>query len=131
MRRALDDKNYEIIKSIGKGAFGEVVLARNSTRLSMSESTDVLYAVKIISKSHVKKKPFLQKYIDQEIDIMKKLNHPNIVRYEYEFTSKPLPTQRPTSSSSSWSTASRATSSPTSPNFQARSSPSSTLAKLS
>jgi serine/threonine protein kinase len=81
MRRALDDKNYEIIKSIGKGAFGEVVLARNSTRLSMSESTDVLYAVKIISKSHVKKKPFLQKYIDQEIEIMKKLNHPNIVRY--------------------------------------------------
>lgn len=31
MRRALEDKNYEIIKSIGKGAFGEVVLARNST----------------------------------------------------------------------------------------------------
>jgi serine/threonine protein kinase len=32
MRKALDDKNYEIIKSIGKGAFGEVMLARNSTR---------------------------------------------------------------------------------------------------
>ena len=48
-----------------------------------SESTDVLYAVKIISKLHIKKKPFLQKYIDQEIDIMKKLDHPNIVRYEY------------------------------------------------
>jgi serine/threonine protein kinase len=30
MRRALEEKNYEIIKSIGKGAFGEVVLARNS-----------------------------------------------------------------------------------------------------
>jgi serine/threonine protein kinase len=127
MRRALDDKNYEIIKSIGKGAFGEVVLARNSTRLSMSESTDVLYAVKIISKSHVKKKPFLQKYIDQEIEIMKKLNHPNIVRYEYEFTSNPSLTQLPTSSLSSWSTVSRATSLPTRPNYLARSSLSSTL----
>lgn len=29
MRQALELKNYEIIKSIGKGAFGEVVLARN------------------------------------------------------------------------------------------------------
>lgn len=31
MRKALEEKNYEIIKSIGKGAFGEVMLARQST----------------------------------------------------------------------------------------------------
>ena len=31
MRLALESKNYEVVKSIGKGAFGEVVLARNST----------------------------------------------------------------------------------------------------
>ena len=31
MRHALESRNYEIIKSIGKGAFGEVVLARHST----------------------------------------------------------------------------------------------------
>jgi hypothetical protein len=30
MRKALEEKNYEIIKSIGKGAFGEVVVARKS-----------------------------------------------------------------------------------------------------
>lgn len=52
-------------------------------------------AVKIISKVHIKKKPFLQKYIDQEIDILKKLNHPNIVRYEYEFSSTFLLIQLP------------------------------------
>jgi serine/threonine protein kinase len=65
MRKALEDKNYEIIKSIGKGAFGEVMLARNSMNSTYLESTDMLYAVKIISKMHIKKKPFLQKYIDQ------------------------------------------------------------------
>lgn len=74
-----------------------------------TESTDVLYAVKIISKLHIKKKPFLQKYIDQEIDIMKKLDHPNIVRYEQEFTSTSKSTQHLTSLSLSWSTASKAT----------------------
>jgi hypothetical protein len=30
MRQALESKSYEVVKSIGKGAFGEVVLARNS-----------------------------------------------------------------------------------------------------
>jgi serine/threonine protein kinase len=65
MRKALDEKNYEIIKSIGKGAFGEVMMARNSTNQIILESTDAMYAVKIISKTHIKKKPFLQKYIDQ------------------------------------------------------------------
>lgn len=58
------------------------MLARNSNNRFELESTDVYYAVKIISKMHIKKKPFLQKYIDQEIEIMQKLNHPNIVRYE-------------------------------------------------
>lgn len=65
MRQALEGKNYEIIKSIGKGAFGEVVLARHRNYLINPGSTDVYYAVKIISKMHIKKKPFLQKYIDQ------------------------------------------------------------------
>jgi len=31
MRKVLEDHNYEVMKSIGKGAFGEVVLAKNST----------------------------------------------------------------------------------------------------
>lgn len=38
--------------------------------------------MKVISKAQIKKKPFLQKYIDQEIEIMKKLEHRNIVKQE-------------------------------------------------
>ena len=76
------------MKSIGKGAFGEVVLAKNSNLYHKEENNDKLYAVKIISKMHIKKKPYLQKYIDQEIQIMKNLNHPNIVRHEQSFSSK-------------------------------------------
>ncbi len=48
----------------------------------MSESGDQMFAVKVITKALVKKKPFLQKYIDQEIEIMKKLEHKNIVKQE-------------------------------------------------
>lgn len=85
MRKALDERGYETIKSIGKGAFGEVVVARKSNNTYHSESSEKIYAVKIISKALVKKKPFLQKYIDQEIDIMKKLDHPGIVKQETSF----------------------------------------------
>lgn len=63
------------------------------------ENSDIQYAVKIISKTHLKKKPFLQKYIDQEIDIMKKLDHPNIVKHEKSFTSNCSFIQPTTSSS--------------------------------
>jgi len=49
--------------------------------------SDQNFAVKTINKMHVKKKPFLQKYIDQEIEIMAKLDHPNIVRHVSSFTS--------------------------------------------
>lgn len=56
------------------------MLQEKVKNISNLESSEKLYAVKIISKALVKKKPFLQKYIDQEIDIMKKLDHPNIVK---------------------------------------------------
>lgn len=30
MRKALEERGYEVIRSIGKGAFGEVLLSRKS-----------------------------------------------------------------------------------------------------
>lgn len=50
--------------------------------LSRKKTQDQLFAIKVIAKAQIKKKPFLQKYIEQEIEIMKKLNHNNIVRQE-------------------------------------------------
>lgn len=70
------------MKSIGKGAFGEVLLTRKSNFHNYLENSEELFAVKVISKAQVKKKPFLQKYIEQEIEIMKKLDHKNIVKQD-------------------------------------------------
>lgn len=34
MRKALEERGYEVTKSIGKGAFGEVLLSRKSNPLA-------------------------------------------------------------------------------------------------
>lgn len=39
IRKPLEEHGYEIVKSIGKGAFGEVVLALNSTPSNMQNMT--------------------------------------------------------------------------------------------
>lgn len=46
-----------------------------------------MFAIKVMSKQLLKSKPFLRKYISQEINIMKSLNHPNIVRLVDSFES--------------------------------------------
>ena len=63
-------------------------MVRCSTYLLILEKKGTLYAVKVINKAMVKKKPFLQKYIDQEIQIMGKLAHNNIVQQKDTFKSK-------------------------------------------
>lgn len=50
-----------------------------------------LYAIKVMSKMLLKSQPYLKKYIAQEINIMKKLNHPNIVRLIDSFESNASP----------------------------------------
>jgi serine/threonine protein kinase len=70
--RAVNLGDLEKVKSLGKGAYGMVLKVR-------SVKTGTLYALKIISKMLIEN----LKMIDQlknEISIMQKLEHPNIVK---------------------------------------------------
>ena len=61
-----------LIKFLGKGSFGEVFL---STKRGSSQ----YYATKKIDRATADK-PSFRKYFDNEINILKSLNHPNIVK---------------------------------------------------
>ena len=68
----IDD--YSLLKSIGKGAFGEVYL-------TSKEGTNRLFATKKVSKKKVNS-PTLKKYFFNEISILKEINHKNIIHFE-------------------------------------------------
>ena len=73
--------NYEIGKVIGKGAYAVVKICKNKV-------TQEKFAMKIYEKK--KLKDHVIKYcISKEIEILKKLNHPNIVKlYDVIYTDK-------------------------------------------
>ena len=64
---------YTLYKLLGKGSFGEVYLTRK-------ENNPEILATKILDKKQTDK-PSVKRYFDNEISIMKELNHPNIVRF--------------------------------------------------
>ena len=68
----LDD--YTLEKSLGKGAFGEVFL-------TTKKGTNKLFATKKIERAQVDTGHSV-KYLINEIQILKELNHPNIVKFE-------------------------------------------------
>ena len=66
-------KDYLIIEKLGEGTYGEVFLAKHKT-------TNQMKAIKKIQKSN----GLDEKEVKQEIEILKKLNHPYILKlYEY------------------------------------------------
>ena len=64
--------NYTLIKLLGKGTAGEVYL-------SNKDGTKELYATKRVEKSYADR-PGVKKYFENEISILKELNHNKIVR---------------------------------------------------
>jgi calcium-dependent protein kinase len=60
---------------IGKGAYGEV-------RKGLHRVTEVIRAIKIISKNHTSAED--HEKLKQEVEILRKLDHPNIIKV-YEF----------------------------------------------
>ena len=68
------NKRVELKNKIGKGAYGDVFLGRNIV-------TKETYAVKKITKNQLKSETVYQ-YFNNEIFILKHLNHPNIVKFK-------------------------------------------------
>lgn len=70
---------YTLYKIIGKGSFGEVYLSKR-------DNSSKIYATKKLDKKQTDR-PSVRKYFDNEISIMKELNHPNIVKFYDMLTS--------------------------------------------
>ena len=73
----LGPQHFELLKLVGEGAFGKVILVRN--RLDKN-----LYAMKAISKKLLRKKNNMQ-YMKSERDILTKVHHPFIVTLWFAF----------------------------------------------
>eukprot|EP01038_Epipyxis_sp_PR26KG_P004424 gene4424-6257_t len=73
-------KHFDLLKLIGEGAFGKVILVKN--RLDHN-----LYAMKVISKKLLKKKNHMQ-YMKSERDILTQIDHPFIVSLYFAFQSE-------------------------------------------
>lgn len=64
---------YSFEAALGAGEFGEVFLAT-------SELSGESFAIKVLPKSLLKDNPMISRLVETEIQIMGKINHPNIVR---------------------------------------------------
>lgn len=70
-------QHFTILKLIGEGAFGKVMLVRN-------QLNDGVYAMKVISKKLLKKKNHIS-YMKSERAILTKVNHPFVVALRFAF----------------------------------------------
>lgn len=64
IRQGLDKFGYEPIKSIGRGGFGEVFLARHGKRICYVVKNKDKFAVKVLNKAKIRKAN-VEKYIKQ------------------------------------------------------------------
>ena len=71
-KNLMEIDEYTIIKLIEKGEFGDVYLG---TKIG----SEIKYAFKKIDKTKYLKNPHKSKYLENEITILKDVNHPNII----------------------------------------------------
>jgi len=79
--RFVTPKDFELLKVIGMGAFGKVLQVRNK------QSQQIL-AMKIISKRQLRKKSGYIENVQAERNILKKVNHPFVVRMHCSFQTR-------------------------------------------
>ena len=71
---------YKLIKTLGKGSFGEAILVKSSA------PGNGLYVMKIISMDNMSEE--LKEKTYSEVKILQKLNHPNIIKFHDFFFKK-------------------------------------------
>ena len=64
---------FTLIKLLGKGVFGEVYL-------TSKKGSSIKYATKQLEKEKYSKNSKAKKYLENEIDILKTIDHPNIIK---------------------------------------------------
>lgn len=69
----LEEHGYFVIETIGSGSFSKVKTAH-------SKKEEKIVAIKIVSKSRAPT-DYLKKFLPREIEVVKGLNHPNIIKY--------------------------------------------------
>ncbi|KMT17414.1 hypothetical protein BVRB_2g038690 [Beta vulgaris subsp. vulgaris] len=73
--------DFEVLKVVGKGAFGKVYQVRKRG------VSNEIYAMKVIRKDKIIEKNHVQ-YIKYEREILKKVDHPFIIKLIYSFQTK-------------------------------------------
>lgn len=80
MKVVIGPQHFDLLKLIGEGAFGKVILVKNCL-------DSKLYAMKVISKKLLKKKNHIS-YMKSERDILTKIDHPFVVSLWFAFQSE-------------------------------------------
>ena len=77
--------DFDLLKVVGKGAFGKVMLVRK--RQGSGEGSGQIYAMKVLKKSVVAAKGQIE-HTKSERDILCAIDHPFIVQLRFAFQSK-------------------------------------------
>ena len=78
-------KHFELLKVVGKGAFGKVMLVRKMRGTGIGEGQ--IYAMKVLKKSDIAAKGQIE-HTKSEREILCEIDHPYIVRLRFAFQSK-------------------------------------------
>eukprot|EP00944_MAST-04C_sp_MAST-4C-sp1_P015522 g15522.t1 len=77
---AVNISNFELLKVLGKGSYGKVILVRKKS----GHDAGTLYAMKVLKKEHVMKKKQIA-HTQTERSVLGSIRHPFIVRLHYAF----------------------------------------------
>lgn len=78
--RRVSARDFEVLRVIGRGSFGKVVVARG-------KQTNQIFAIKILNKSNIKKRKQIE-HTKTERRVMAQLRHPYIVELHYAFQTR-------------------------------------------